>query len=379
MMNDASATEQIDGPRACSLYELAPALDVGTAVMRLEQNMPPTWGHSWPHVYCSENLENIRIIKANHQVVSSMAIFTTMVRAQSAAAEAVTLTVGGINGVATLPSFRRRGFARQLLRDCHAKMEVDGCDIALLSTGIDNWYRRFGWERGATQWTFTIDRGSYRYLPALGGAMQVDEATTSMSALAEVRVLHKKELLGAQRRSEIDPLLLTRLGSRVVIARQNARLLAYIVLRNNQILEHGGTSEVAAGLVRAVFEREDDSTRSTSGRDDSGAASTLHMTIYTAPVNLGLGSLLSRLGFPLNRSYLGMIRIINAKQLLQKVAPHLIVEENNEEEVVVRDRSNRYRIDRREMVKWLFGPERNDIIPGDVLPVTFYQWPLDWV
>lgn len=378
-MNPTLASEHIDGPRACRPYELAPTLDVGTAVMRLERDVPPTWGHSWPHVYCPENLDNIRIIKVNDQVVSSMGIFTTSVRAYTAQAAEITLTVGGINGVATLSPFRRRGLAGQLLQDCHAKMRADGCDIALLSTGIDNWYRRFGWENGAQQWTFTIDRGSSSYLPPLDEALVMAEVTTTMSALSEVGTLHRAASLGSQRRAELDTLLFTRLGSRIFVARQDSRIMAYVVVRDNQVLEHGGPPATIAGLVRTLFEGTDDPALSTSGRNENDVPWTLRMTIHTPPVDDGMSHFLYNLGVPHSRTYLGMIRIINAQQLLHKIAPRFVFQEETEEEILVRDGTSQHQIDRREMVKWLFGPERLPSFADAGLPVTFYQWPLDWV
>ncbi|MEZ4860387.1 MAG: GNAT family N-acetyltransferase [Caldilineaceae bacterium] len=378
-MHPITLAETIDGPRACRPYELAPTLDVGTAVMRLEQGADPNWGHSWPHIYTPDNLANVRIIKVDEQVVSSMAILPTTVQAQTAQGEAVTLTVGGINGVATLPAFRRRGFGGQLLQDCHAKMMADGCDIALLSTGIDNWYRRFGWENGGQQWSYTLDRRSCTYLPPLDSAVTVEVVATATAALDEIAALHSQEALGARRRRDLYPSLLFRLEGRLYCARQAGRLLAYVVVRNQQILEYGGATEPVAGLIRTVFTHLDDRSRPTSGRDAGGEPRRVRLTIHTPPRRTGLSQLLNEVGLPYSRTYLGMIRVINLPQLLRKVAPQCVVSEESEEQVVLTDGATQQRLTRGDLVKWLFGPERFPALTIPGLPLTFYQWPLDWV
>ena len=392
-MSAQSAT--IDGPRACQSHELAPTLDVGTAVMRLEQDRPPTWGHSWPHIYCAENLENVRIIKVGHQVVSSMAIFHTDVLARTGQGKTIMLRVGGINGVATLPEFRRHGFAGQLLLDCHAKMRADGCDIGLLVTGIHNWYRRFGWENGAQRWTFTVDRGSSCYLPVLDPALHVAEVTNAPSALAEIAILHRQAELGAQRRSELDGLLLTRLGNRVFGAWHHDKLVAYAVVRNHAVEEYGGPAATVAGLIRTIFEEADDSAASTSGQKNNFPW-TLWMQIHTPPVDTGLGLLLGNLGLPCKQDYLGMICIMNPQQLMDKIAPRIRVEESagaeeacgagerglkkeDTAQLILRTGHIQHYISRRQLVKLLFGPERPLTPFQDLQPLTFYQWPLDEV
>jgi len=41
-------------------------------------------------------------------------------------------------------------------------MVENGSDVDLLSTGIGDWYRRFGWENAALERTFTYDRNVRR-------------------------------------------------------------------------------------------------------------------------------------------------------------------------------------------------------------------------
>ncbi|MFN3690838.1 MAG: GNAT family N-acetyltransferase, partial [Fimbriimonadales bacterium] len=58
-----------------------------------------------------------------------------------------TLWMAGVANVATLPDYRGRGYASQLLADLHAVMDSEDFAFGLLFTGIHDFYERHGWER----------------------------------------------------------------------------------------------------------------------------------------------------------------------------------------------------------------------------------------
>ena len=358
----------LDGPRGCREYELAQVLDVGNVVMRILAGRPANWGHSWPHVYCASNIDNVRLIKVEYQVVSSMAIFTTEVRVG-----ALTLKVGGINGVATLPEFRRHGLAGLLLEDCHAKMLSDGCDIGLLNTAIYDWYRRFDWENGSTEKVYYLDRGSIGYLPQL---KDVDIAEGVEEHIDDVIALHEGESYAARRERGLYPILLSRPHYRTYLARRDGDTIAYAVVARGRIVEYGGEAETVAGLIREVFARLDDPNVSTSTVDDCREPLTGHLQVTASPSGNGLGDYLGEFRIPHQLAYLGMIRIINPAQLINKIAPRITVEEEGDK-VILDDEGERLQMDRRGLVKLLFGPERVTSFADDILPFPFYQWPAD--
>jgi len=363
----------VDGPRACTDYELPPVLDLVNLVFRVEAGRPPTFGRDWAQIYRPANLENVRVLFLNHQPVSSIAIFPSTVRAG-----AYELRVGGINGVATHPDFRRRGLAGTVLRDVHQRLLDDGCDVGLLSTGIVDWYRRFGWEHGALERSFTLDRTTVRYLPPLVDAEIVAGVDAHLDAM---RLLHEREPSRAERSPELTRLLFCRPRVTGYVARRSGQVVAYALVARDRVVECGGAGEDVAGLVAEIFHRLDDPAASTSTRDRTrpGTGPTLHLQVTSPPRDEGFGSLLERIGLPAEHHYLGMLRVVNARQLLGKLAPRLVVERDDETDLTLRDGSARLTLSRRDLVKLCFGPERVFAFARDVLPVPFYQYALDRV
>ncbi|MBN1680942.1 MAG: GNAT family N-acetyltransferase [Anaerolineae bacterium] len=97
--------------------------------------------------------ENTRIGLVNDQIVAHVGIVERVLRIGS-----VNLTFGGIAAVLTLPEYRKRGYAAQLLQDAIRRMHEVGYDLSLL-TGIPRFYDQFGfvvvWPRRDT--TFRVE------------------------------------------------------------------------------------------------------------------------------------------------------------------------------------------------------------------------------
>jgi hypothetical protein len=370
--NQMQPNELVDGPRECRPHELAPVLDLINLVLRADAAKPPTIGRDWTQIYRPSNLANVRILKINHQIISASSIYPTDVKAGPHR-----IKVGGINGVVTHPDCRKRGLAGSVLRDCHAKMRADGCDIGLLSTVIFDWYRRFGWENGALSRTFTLDRNVVRYLPPFDAELVAGPVIDVPGIAAR----HDSEPFSAERSPETYRLLLERPHLQTFAARHAGRTVAYAVFRDDVIVEYGGPATDVAALIGELYRRRDDLSVSTSTYERGGAprVPTPRIEVETPPMDEGLGHFLTELGLPAQFGYLGMIRIINARQLLGKIAPQITIERDDEDELALRDGSERLTMSRRDLVKLCFGPERITSFARGVLPVPFYQWRLDRV
>jgi predicted acetyltransferase len=84
-----------------------------------------------------------RVCVLEGRLVAAMQVVRRPVRLANGA----TLWMAGIANVATLPDYRGRGYASQLLRDLHTVMDAEDFAFGLLFTGIHDFYARLGWER----------------------------------------------------------------------------------------------------------------------------------------------------------------------------------------------------------------------------------------
>ncbi|HEX5414229.1 MAG TPA: GNAT family N-acetyltransferase [Chloroflexota bacterium] len=373
MAGFATPNDHFEGPRACRDYELPRVLDLLNLVFRIEAGRPPTFGRDWAQVYRPSNLDNIRVLFHNHEPVSVVTTFPSATRTANAE-----LRVEGITGVATHPDFRKRGLAGIALLDCQQRMLQNGTDIGLLSTGIVDWYRRFGWENGGLERTFTLDRNLARYLPPLTNA---ELRRGAEECLEDVRALHRREPFAVTRSAELTRILLCRPHLATYTAVRSGEVVAYAVVVNQQILESGGPTEEVAGLIGEIFRQLDDPSVSTSTRDrrKSPDGLTLRLKVATPPIDEGFGGWLQHLGVPAQFSYLGMIRVVNARQLLAKLAPRIVVERDEEAEICLRDGDTSLTLSRRDLVKLCFGPERVFQFASDLLPAPLYHYRLDRV
>jgi len=368
--------EGFDGPRACGPFELPGVLDLVNLVIRTlntPAGSPPRWpsmGADFPHVYHVGNLDNIRVIVRDGRVATSVGIYSTLVRTPRG-----DLLVGGINAMATHPDARRLGLGNAVMEDAAAKMRSDGHQIALLGTRIQDWYRRMDWESAGQQWRFVFDRGNIAYLPAPAELEVIEDWRPHA---ADLCALHNIEPLGALRSEMIFTLLAERRLSRVFVARQNGRVVAYAGTSGTTVNEYAGAAEDVAALIRAIFDRLDDRSTHTSERPP-GQRATIELMVTTPVATEGLPGLLGTRGIPSTLTYQGMIKILDAPGLFRALDLREIDLERHDEGWRVHHRGQLLDLSERQLVKLVFGPERfPDFAPG-VFPVPFFQWTVDHV
>ena len=365
-----------DGPRACGKYELGGVLDLGNLVMRLlntPQGMPPRWptiGFDWAHVYNHENLDNIRLVSCNGRIVSSVAIYPSIVRTPRG-----DVSVGGINCFVTHPDYRRHGLGAAVLKDAHEKMRANGHHIALLGTGIQDYYRKFGWESAGRQRNFVFDRGNIAILPDPAG---LDITEDWRPYAAELSEMHNRESLVAPRSAELFTLLAERKFQRLFVARRGGRPIAYAGVSGTSVREYGGALEDVAALLRAVFTEIDDPSVPTSESSPARRA-TIEMTVTTPDAMEGLPGYLLSQGFPNTLEYIGMILILDPPGLFQALGISVVQLEPRDSGWRLRYGGQTLDLSECELVKLVFGPERYPDFASEVFPVDFFQWSLDRV
>ncbi|MGC8595550.1 MAG: GNAT family N-acetyltransferase [Candidatus Kryptoniota bacterium] len=95
------------------------------------------------HIYRDGTLSpsDTRILLKNDKIVSSVQVFPRSIYLNGRI-----IKMGGIGNVATLPEERRNGYAGMLLVDAIEYMRSRDMQISMLTTTINNYYERFGFQ-----------------------------------------------------------------------------------------------------------------------------------------------------------------------------------------------------------------------------------------
>ncbi len=230
----------------------------------------------------------------------------------------VTLTMGGIANVGTVPAYRSKGYSTQLLRDAITVMENEGFDFSMLFTGIHGFYARLGWDSLPVQTASAEIRpdlpspeGEYRIRPladadldALCACYEQCNAGRSFTVVRSPAYL--RGWTGWDERTPSD----------VYVAEAAGKLVGYIVapmgdrLSINEVGWLPAYSECVFALMlhvaRMAVERE---------------ISTVHLHIPRDPVLMSVvRHLFHRLTW---REHLPMLRVIRLQPLVNKLLPEL--------------------------------------------------------
>ena len=377
MMSAADAGD-LDGPRPARVDELDAVLKTADYVHRILKGREPGIATQWAHIYRPENIENIVIVADGRAVTCTVGIWINDV-----ALGDVTLRVGGINCLATLPDYRRRGLAEAVMRAAHEHMRRQGCVLGLLGTAIANWYRRLGWELAGVSLLYRFDRGNIGLLPPLPGGVTMRLADDGEDVIDEIVRLRNGDRFGGLRDRATFQLIYSSRGGRshrAVLAVSQGQAVAYLLAREGQVSEWGGPADVVAGLVRAWAERCDDQTISTSRRDQQNRGMTTDRMDLSVPGHgHALAGRLDDLGIPCSHSYAGMMHLLDPRGVLDAFGRDDIAVEDRGDELRFSRRGASCTLPRTLAAKLLFGPERPSGFAADVLPVPFCQWPMEHV
>jgi hypothetical protein len=284
-----------------------------------------------------------------------------------------TIGVGGINAVGTHPDHRRKGLNTLAMEDAHETMRAAGRQVALLGTGISNYYRKLGWERAGMQRSFTFDRRNVDGLPE---SADLDVSDDWRSHLNEVSALYDASGVGAVRDAERFELLALRKARQIFVGRRGGRVVAYAVVSGSSVREHGGVAADVAALLRRVFAEIESLPEHSTDRTGAQGGQ-WEMSVLT-PATGELADALLALGVPASLGYQGMIKILDAPGLFRALKLEAEVERRGDG-WRVRAAGTEAELTEGELVKLVFGPERRRGLPTEVFPVAFYQWPMDRV
>jgi len=346
--------------------------------MRTDKGAQPTIAGDYPHIYAPENLGDVFIVKDGSRVVSSTGIWINTVQVRG-----TQLRVAGINAVVTLPEYRRQGLGGNVMLAWQQHMSDQGCHLGFLGTGLYNWYRALGWERASVECWYAFDRGNIEYFPSLPEHVEVGRFHDLLrmrlaDELLDIR--HAEGLGGVRTPNLLRRLFVAKKVSSVYAARQGIRMAAYLFTRGDTVVEWGGEAALIAGLVRAWFKDTDEPAASTSGRDAEYPPVGQHSISLMAPAGgHPFVDLLESQRFPCHVHPRRMLYLVDPQAVLAAFGIGDIRISPEGESFIVERGADRITVDRHQLTKLLFGPERISDLGADLLPLPFWQWLLEHV
>lgn len=378
---------QLDGPRRARQDEREDLLAMIDYIFRTSVGRPPSIGRDWAHVYAPDNLVNVAVIG---DPVADKLIASTGVWASDVVTGDAQVRVGGINTVGTLPEYRERGLGSQVVLAAHQIMRDLGCQLGLLSTGIADWYRRMGWEEAGEERSYQMDQAALAQLPQLDAGEQrrvlAWPSAEAESVLADVLTSYHAAQMGARR--TLDGLrgrLTARRIQQIVVAERDGRLVAYLFVLDNEVLEWAGPAATVAGLVRAYYAGV------TSGTVAPTGDGTTQPALFTPGGPHPLVARLDEAGIPYTSSHLGMLYLIEPQAILETYGVTAVeIDPVAEETFTLRSTqpgdTRSVTLDRKALTQLFFGPvdagadasTAHDLFP-DLFPLPFWQWYLEMV
>lgn len=137
-------------PRPPQSNELSDVISFLDTHMRKDQN----WSvrEEYPLAFSAQNLNNIRIIRENQNIVSHAVVKPILMKTPYAV-----LNVCTIGSVLTDPTKRQQGLSSQVINDCIDQAIALKGDILVLWTDMFDFYKNFGFEMAGTEISLTIN------------------------------------------------------------------------------------------------------------------------------------------------------------------------------------------------------------------------------
>ncbi len=378
-----------EGPMACAKGDLRGVIGLVDSVMRTDSDQ--TMLEDYPLVYEDGNLENIRIIKAEGEVVSVVPFIPRPVEMDGARFKA-----GIISPTATHPEHRKKGYALKCLKSCIEKMESSGVDISVLWTRVPT----FRFYEHADYQAVKRNNFVYRCRPEDAGMFKdhggrvVEYNQESRRYIGDIQRMHENEVCGIFRTGRQYPVIfsLPKMKTRIVLNNgiPEAYLTVSRAVHRPGIVEGGGEARGLETLMHFILS------------ESSGET-----LVHDYPVETALGGVMKR-NLPGRRETAEkhmMARINNVHSFFRNISPWLAGKKKRGSEgfsVGLKDTgetiSFRFtgegietgstrmpeheELTRRELASVVFGPheQRRVEMPEalkDISPVYFPIWQLD--
>lgn len=331
----------MEGPRPPFEHEMGELIQFLSTHLRPQKKW--SIADEYPLAIHDSNLNNVRVIKDKDDFLSAAVMKPLVIKSPMGV-----FKVAAIGSVVTSPKHRNQGFSRQILDECVHAARAHGCDFAILWTNLYDFYRKLGFELGGTEISLTLP--TEFKCEEVPGLRFMNSTRVDPEALLRLYSMHTT---GSVRTVDEIRKFLSIPNMRVYTAwdMQNS-LQAYAVEGKGADLDGyihewgGGVSKLLPLIQYAIQEQK------------------RRLTVIAPVHSQNLIRQLTAAGAQEHSGILGMIKILNATHLLNKVKRY--IRALGIDEVVLEARDGRFYMGYKEeifstdsemdLVRLLFGP-----------------------
>ncbi len=361
----------MEGPRAPLQTELQSVVRFLDSHLRSEVKWSVT--SEYPMAFSEGNLNNIRIITENDEVLSHAVLRPVIMKTPAGL-----FKVGAIGSVVTSTDHRGQGLSTKTLESCLDAARLQGCDFAILWTNLYDFYRRLGFELAGTEMSVVIDQE----LPLPASNLKFMD--TSKVDPVPLHRLYSQHSISSMRTLEETRRYLQIPNMRIYTAWDERGVLKAYAIEgkgadlNGYLHEWGGGVSNLLPLFAHI--------RKVQNRP---------ITVIVPQHSQNLMRKLQEHGLKANEGYLGMIKILNPASLFNKVKR--FARAIGVDDFAIEDRQGKFYLgsseglfstdSEQDMVKLLFGPSKPSEIHNfdaavnatldRVLPLQMWIWGWD--
>jgi predicted N-acetyltransferase YhbS len=369
------STPETYHPRALRPEEYDSALSLLNSVMR--PNGPSDILKEYPMVLGRKNMQNMRVIVRDGEVISHAAIYFSILRSGN-----LSFKVGGISSVATHPARRRQGLGRKVMLDCIKVMEDESAHLSVLWTQRHEFYQQLGYESAGSSHLFRLGATDLADVPHTCGVIPY-----SRRYLPDIIKIHNRENLRTERTAKEYETYLGLPKTRTLLATRDGEVTAYAVMGKGEDLrscihDWGGNTQDLLCLVREFI---------------VSTESKVIMVLAPGQPNEFM-QLLRQANIPSTFEYLSMIRVIDVEGVSSLIGDYVSDQLGRRFSICRTDSGVKIAIGdeealvepERNLVRVLFGPEApSSLLSGlsqknlsaldEALPIPLFVWGLDSV
>jgi N-acetylglutamate synthase-like GNAT family acetyltransferase len=212
-----SPESHLDGPRALRIEEHPAAMRFVDSIFRPEH--PGAMAKGYPHVFDKDNIENMRVIVKDGEIISHTAIYLSTIRSRD-----LSFKMGGISAVGTNPDYRGQGLAGSVMRDCVEVMRERGCHLSFLWTDLHDFYREFGYEPAGSFYLLKPDESILS-----NASPDCEIVNYSPDRLPEIIEIHNRESLRTERAAKEYETFFSLPRIKALVALRDGKVSAYAV------------------------------------------------------------------------------------------------------------------------------------------------------